>query len=271
MPANKALQPTHSLRFATAAGRLSLGVTREKSMKRVLAMIAAALFASCVTAPSQSFRWEINQPFATFKGTPTEQQSQVDAVLSNTARIDSMTMFIAADTAYALNRFEDSGFLFNAASIRGAFDFDRYPPVGSGGDSPAVYLGFLKSNAGQEINPKLTEDPKFYIGVASRLAAWDCNVISGYKPGWNYRSVISSSDSCEKIRDERAGPMQGIAKLLTNSEYATAFQVAKKYNLMPYKEQEAHPEAKAMRDKAFDKMLDIEKSTGIKGFAGYSR
>ena len=219
---------------------------------------------------AQSFRWEVNQPFATFQGDSVKQSAQVDAVLKTTDRTDAMILFIAANTAYVLKRIEDAGFLFHAASIRGAFDLQRYPPLAVGGNSPGVYLGFLRSNAGQEINPALTEDPKIYISVTQKVASWDCKVVAQYKPGWEYKTINASSPSCEKIKEERVGPMQAISKLFGNSHYVSAFMQVKKYNLLPYKEKQL-ADRKNTYDKALATMVNIEKEAGLKGFAAYSK
>jgi len=233
-------------------------------------VVTAALFlVSWASGASQEFRWEVNKPFATFTGTQEEQQAQVDAVLRNTNRINSMTMFIAADTAYVLRRVEDAGFLFHAATARAVFDLERYPPVAQGGNSPSVYVGFLSNNAGQVINPATTERSSTYSAIAKRLAAWDCSTIVGYSPGWEHRRINSSSESCERILDQRTAPMREMAKLFENPEYAAAFQVVRKYNLSSYKERN-DLKAKTNRDAAFATMVEIETRMGIKGFAAFT-
>jgi len=232
--------------------------------------ISAILFVTTFTAEAaETFRWDINKPFATFKGTTDEQEEQVDTVLQKTSAIDSMTMFIAADTAYVLGRLEDAGFLYNIASARAAFDLERYQEENNGGGNGfGIYLGFLSRNAGYTINKALFDNVITYGEVSLRVADWDCNTIEGYSPGWDYQHVNSSSSSCETYRDERAMPMLQIGVLLRIREYEDAFRVIQKYNLLPYTERES-PELKAERDNAIAKMAEIEKKEGFEGFAAH--
>ncbi len=227
--------------------------------------ITAVLLASFMAMASQSYRWDVNSQFATFKGTLKEQHEQVDSVLSNTARIESMTMFVAADTAYMLDRVVDAGFLFHAAKIRAASDLKRYPSSSERSDGPGLYLSFLRSNAGRVIYPATTKDAPTYIAIASKLAKWDCNTIAEYTPGWEHRGINITAEPCEKWHEKLSGYMQGMAELFANPDYAEAFQVQKKYNLSSYKNQKL-PAEKAVRDKAVSKMLEIETKLGIKGF-----
>jgi hypothetical protein len=69
---------------------------------------------------------------------------------------------------------EQAAFLFYAAQIRAAFDFDRYDvSARPNGNNAATYLAFLKQTTGQSVNPAIMREPRQFAAVISRLEKWD--------------------------------------------------------------------------------------------------
>jgi hypothetical protein len=236
--------------------------------------ISIALLFSCVVAACSGgnealkYSWDTNVPFAPFQGDTATQGKLVDRVLHNMQSTDPITMFIAADTAYALSRLEDSGFLYNAASIRAHYDIDSFPPSAQGGDSPMTYLGFLRENAGQVINPALVDAPSTYIAVTRRLDAWDCRVESGYKPPWDFKKAAEEPPAtCVKQQRPHVDAMKDIAALFQIPEYAAAVATNKRFNLSATAFQSADEQAK--NQAALATMRRIESERHLKGFASY--
>ena len=85
-----------------------------------------------------------------------------------------MYLFIASKTAFTLNRLEDAAFLFYAARMRAAFDFDRYDvDRRPDGNNAATYLGFLGQTIGSSVNPAIMREPARFTAVMNRLDRWD--------------------------------------------------------------------------------------------------
>lgn len=65
-----------------------------------------------------------------------------------------------SETAFTLNRVEDAAFLFSAAQLRAAFDFDRHDVARQpDGGNAATYLGFLRETIGMSVNPAIMREP----------------------------------------------------------------------------------------------------------------
>ena len=62
----------------------------------------------------------------TFVGTPERLAVIVDAFVADNALASPLYLYLAANTAMRLERVEQAGFLFYAAQLRKAFDFQRY-------------------------------------------------------------------------------------------------------------------------------------------------
>jgi hypothetical protein len=238
---------------------------------RCLILLACVgLLTSCARKPT-NFRWEVNEPFAAFKGSPEEQQKLVDAVLKKTARIDSMTMFIAADTAFKLGRLEDSAFLLQAARFRSMMDMNRFPPKSRGSESPGIYLSFLSANAGQVIAPAAMEKPEVLAAVGRRFAAWDFNTIKRYNPGWEYTNPSKPTEDYKARKDEMTRALMTQAELMQDTEYANLFKSMNDFVTEHYAEilrgEDVDHEAQAKYRRDHARMVEIETAKGVEGFA----
>jgi hypothetical protein len=213
----------------------------------------------------------VNQPFATFKGSPAEQQRLVDVVLAKTPGIDSMTMFIAADTAFELGRLEDAAFLLYAARFRAMVDLERFSPKGQGGNSPGVYLAFLNANAHEVIGPAAIEKPAVLVAAAKRFAAWDFTTIRNYRPGWEYSGSPRAQESYKSKKDEVAHALTGQASLMQDAEYAgllkSVNEFMKQYLAQMMQGTETTPAAQAQFRRAHARMVEIETAKGVRGYS----
>ncbi len=109
-----------------------------------------------------------------FVGQPQELRALVDAFVADASLVGPMTLFMASNTAMRLGQIEEAGFLFYAAQIRMAFDFDRYEiSPRPDGNNAATYLAFLKETTGMSVNPALMREPKQFAAVIARLETWD--------------------------------------------------------------------------------------------------
>jgi hypothetical protein len=109
-----------------------------------------------------------------FVGQPQELRALVDAFVADTSLVSPMMLFMASNTAMRLGQIEQAGFLFYAAQIRAAFDFERYEiSPRPDGNNAATYLGFLKQTTGMSVNPALMREPKQFAAVIARLETWE--------------------------------------------------------------------------------------------------
>jgi hypothetical protein len=109
-----------------------------------------------------------------FVGQPHELRALVGAFVADTSLVSPMLLFMASNTAMRLGQIEQAGFLFYAAQIRTAFDFDRYEiSPRPDGNNAATYLAFLKETTGMSVNPALMREPKQFAAVIARLEAWE--------------------------------------------------------------------------------------------------
>ena len=108
-----------------------------------------------------------------FIGTPDEQKKLVDAFVADNSRLDSIYMYIAADTAFKIGDIKDAGFLFYGAQIRKAFDYKRFDLGDADGNNVQTYLGFLNETVGGNINPAVLGDSKSFIAAIDMLDAWN--------------------------------------------------------------------------------------------------
>src|SRR5262245_37805042 len=80
-----------------------------------------------------------------FVGSRDQLARTVDAIVNDSSLVSPVYLFMASKTAFVLNRVEDAAFLFYAAQLRAAFDFDRYDVARQpDGNNAATYLGFLR-------------------------------------------------------------------------------------------------------------------------------
>jgi hypothetical protein len=213
----------------------------------------------------------VNEPFAKFKGSSAEQQKLVDAVLRNTPRIESMTMFIAADTAFELGRLEDAAFLLHAARFRARIDRDRFPARQQGSESPGIYLGFLSENAGQVIGPAALQKPDAMLAASRRFAAWDYGTIKTYNPGWEHSDPTGSPETYKAMHDKMAQALITQAELMQDSEYATLVTsmsaFAAKHFFETLAQDDTNHDARVTYERDFRRMVEIETAKGVKGFS----
>ena len=210
--------------------------------------------------------WDKTQPFASFNASQAEQQQQVNYVLQNAQRLELEKLYIAANTAFKLERLEDAGLLFYAAILRTESDIDKYPPAGNGEASPVPYLNFLAVNSAARIDQALSFNPDQYDAVLKRFSAWNCQAPSDYKPSWEYSAVNPNAESCEVIKRKRVVPMQRLAKLFTNPEYRANVEKLRDY-LMLDQQQQMQEQAIATRNQRLQSMLDYEKQQNTPGIA----
>src|SRR5262245_1148225 len=95
-----------------------------------------------------------------FTGSRDQLAGTVDAIVSDSSLVSPVYLFMASKTALALNRVEDAAFLFYAAQLRAAFDFERYDVARQpDGNNAATYLGFLRQTIGASVNPAIMREP----------------------------------------------------------------------------------------------------------------
>jgi TonB family protein len=109
-----------------------------------------------------------------FGGTRPELMTLIDDFVADNALASPLYLYLAANTAMRLDRIDDAAFLFYAAQLRRAFDFQRYDmarmPEGQG---IATYFGFLNETTGMSINPAIMRRPPQFAAVVAKLEKWD--------------------------------------------------------------------------------------------------
>jgi hypothetical protein len=173
-----------------------------------------------------------------FVGQPRELRALVDAFVADTSLVSPMMLFMASNTAMRLGQVEQAGFLFYAAQIRMAFDFDRFEiSPRPDGNNAATYLAFLNETTGMSVNPALMREPKQFAAVIGRLETWEVVPAAGAhypefaeakgfklpRQGWAARG--------REIRDDflaRFG--RRMAQLLADPQYAAALRFVQDVN-----------------------------------------
>jgi hypothetical protein len=108
-----------------------------------------------------------------FTGSRDDLTRAVDAIVSDSSLVSPVYLFFASKTALTLNRVEDAAFLFYAAQLRTAFDFERYDVARQpDGNNAATYLGFLRQTIGASVNPAIMREPAHFAAVIDRLDRW---------------------------------------------------------------------------------------------------
>ena len=109
-----------------------------------------------------------------FIGSRDQLSRSIDAIVADSSLVSPTYLFIASKTALTLNRVEDAGFLFYAAQLRTAFDFERYDaPRQPDGNNAATYLGFLRQTIGESVNPAIMREPARFTAAMNRLDRWE--------------------------------------------------------------------------------------------------
>jgi hypothetical protein len=198
--------------------------------------------------------------------TPAEAALAMRPILARAQEAPAMHLFIASAVALQTKALEDAAYLFYAAQMRTRYDLTRFPPKGTGADSPGVALGAMSQQLGAEINPAVMREPATFAKVVTRVQAWKPSVPSGYSPGWEY-TAVREADAQRQFTEHREGftrQMGGLSTLLNDSEYFRAFKVLQDYNFSPYDEQQK-PARLSEKKSAEAKMLEIETARGIEG------
>ena len=244
-----------------------------------LAVMTAAAVVGCSNNPSQTtkpaskpvetiqpLKWDDNEPFARFQATDAEMHKQVSYILKNTAQTDAEKLYIAANSAFVLERLEDAGFLFYAAVLRTESDLERFPPKKQDQQSPIPYLNFLAANSAARIDQMLTFNPDHYEKVLQRFKAWDCSISNDYQPSWEYTAVNPSASACSVIQQKRIQPMQRFTQLFANPGYRKNVERLRGYlELSP--EQQQQEQTAAEINQLLQAMLDFEREQDNPGIA----
>lgn len=198
--------------------------------------------------------------------TPAEATKPMTYILAHAQEAPALQLFLASAVAINVSRLEDAAYLFYVAQMRTRHDLVRFPPKGTGGDSPGVALGAVSNQLGAEINPAVMREPAVFAKVVTRVSAWTPSMPSGYTPGWEYTSV-KEADGKRAFAEHRAGFVKqfgGLSTLLNDPEYFAAFKVMQAYNFSSLEQQKDAARTKE-KNAAQAKMLAIEKKRGIEG------
>lgn len=206
---------------------------------------SAALTAQPVSTPPltverlKALRSTSNDPGGdAFIGSPQELRAVVDALAADTSLASPMLLFMASNTAMRQGLIEQAAFLFYAAQIRGAFDFERYDVASRpDGSNAATYLSFLKETTGMSVNPAIMREPARFAAVVARLEKWDVVPAPGaYYPEFEQakgfklpreRWTARGAEIKEDFLSQFARPM---ARLLSDPEYAAALRFVQDVN-----------------------------------------
>ncbi len=88
------------------------------------------------------------------------------------AKYDRVNAFELLKAAAAAPLAEDAGFLFFAGQIRFEIDKQVFPPIGTGGDSPATLQSALSMSVGTRVGPVVKNDARVQAKVAQLLGQW---------------------------------------------------------------------------------------------------
>ena len=193
--------------------------------------------------------------------------AKAEVVLANAERTPSVELFLASVALLEQKRNADAAFLFFAAQLRSRYDLNRYPPKGTGGDSPDIAIGALSGQIGAAVNPAIMRQPKELRAVVDRIAKFTPATPRGYDPGWEHKRPASEKEALMLFNEQRAEFLtlyRGMVTLLEDPEYFAAFRTVQDYNFAPF-EETRKPERIRAKDEAVQKMLAIEKKLDIEG------
>jgi hypothetical protein len=174
-----------------------------------------------------------------FIGSRDDLTRTVDAIVGDSSLVSPMYLFIASKTALTLNRVEDAGFLFYAAQLRTAFDFERYDVSRQpDGNNAATYLGFLRQTIGASVNPAIMREPAHFTAVMDRLDRWALvpsrrAFYPEFEEAKDFKTApgtwAASAASIKEGFMRQFGRRQ--ARLLNDPEYFEAFRFVQAMNL----------------------------------------
>ena len=142
----------------------------------VLATVAVATQSPRLTVDRlEKLKATSNDPAGdSFGGSRAELMALIDDFVADSSLASPLYLYFAANTALRLERIEDAAFLFYAAQLRRAFDFQRYDiariPEGEG---LAIYFGFLNETTGMSVNPAIMRRPPQFAAVVAKLETWE--------------------------------------------------------------------------------------------------
>jgi TonB family protein len=173
-----------------------------------------------------------------FVGSRDELSRLIDAIANDSSLLSPMYLFLASKTALNLNRLADAAFLYYAAQLRVAFDFERYDVASQpDGNNAATYLGFLRQTIGMSVNPAIMREPVLFSAVIDRIDRWEIvPARDAFYP--EFASAKGFKIAPEKWADTAATIKQGFltqfgrrqARLLNDPEYFEAFRFVQTLN-----------------------------------------
>lgn len=198
------------------------------------------------------------------RGNSRDRVEALDIVLKAPDKHSALVLLFCVPVAWDQNRLEDAAFLFYIGKLRVQFDRECFPPRGTGGDSPFVLANTLSVQMGMGLNPKIMAEPKTFAKVIDRVEAWSPKAPKDFVPPYEFterRTEEAALEVTKAGRMEYCKYMKGLAELLNDSEYFSAFRIVQKYNL----EVDHDRPTEAERDAAMEVIKKIEKKKGIKG------
>ena len=179
-----------------------------------------------------------------FVGSRESLMPLIDDFVADSSMASPMFLYFAANTAFRLGRIEDSAFLFYAAQLRRAVDFQRYNiSPEPDGNNAVTYLMFLNETTGMSINPAIMRQPAQFSSVIARLEKWEIvPAAQAYYPEFAEAKgfKLPPAQWPELARKTKQGFMDAFGKrmvtLLSDKEYFEAFVFVQKVNLGEIKE-----------------------------------
>lgn len=179
-----------------------------------------------------------------FVGSRESLMPLIDDFVADSSMASPMFLYFAANTAFRLGRIEDSAFLFYAAQLRRAVDFQRYNiSPEPDGNNAVTYLMFLNETTGMSINPAIMRQPAQFSSVIARLEKWEIvPAAQAHYPEFAEAKgfKLPAAQWPELARKTKQGFMEAFGKrmvtLLSDKEYFEAFIFVQKVNLGEIKE-----------------------------------
>ena len=231
-------------------------------MQRRTAVLLCAILVSLPLAAD-----DMSEALDQMQKSKEEAAKAADFILANADRAPAANLFIASAVMLGRERTEDAAFLYYAAQMRRRLDVVRFPPTGSGGDSPDVLLGALSQQIGAAVNPAILRQPKQLSAALDRIAAWAPATPKSYEPGWKYskRTADAAAQSAfEENRKDFLDHFRPIAMLLNRPDYFAAFKTLQDYNFSSFEEMRKPARIKE-KEAAEKKMTAIEKELNVEG------
>ena len=234
-----------------------------KSLATILLLLAALTAGAAPKKPSKMDDALLQLQRAK---TAAETLPALTYILGHAAEAPSLQLFIGATAAMSNNRLQDAAFLFYVAQMRSRYDLVRFPPKGTGGDSPTALLAALNQQIGAAVNPAIMRDPAALTAVVKRVEAWSPTTPPGYEPGWPH--TAGKQDAAKTLFTSQRAAFKkhfgAISALLNDPAYFAAFKTVQDYNFSTA-EQMKDPRRKKAKADAEGKMLAIERNRNIEG------